>query len=984
MPPRQRWLLAAGLLTCCAALQPSARFSLSDCGGSVHVLRATAWPGGGVQVVLGVGWSGAGDSSKPPSLPRVEVNNQLASVVPAPQKSGMTGFLLVPTGNVTALCLALQAAVEKLPRRETVVVWMLSPGRGRENAMELVVDVTNSKSHVIARLAQLRGTAGAERSTFYAQQVQTHRLALTRTTTDGLEAALRALDRVDRHGDQAVSRNLVIVAERAVAVGSAPTGLVDASPVAVSSILWLTALDAKTFDSRTSAVGWSNDTREASVLKAGEALAAVIAARRTTVFRAGVCLPNAPDARLQLKVSSEQPQAAATCRVLAPDFAAEAEEMSDCDADDIAADSYPFSDNITMSLTAEQEAVFEHNRAFFNGTYEEGLDSKGLMNLSVAFGSGSAIRATAHFRGSSSFRECVRKSMTVRLSGARARRLQPGSTSDRFLLISICEDDRYVKTMLVNTLSRHVGVYRFPQRYVTVTVAHSNRSVEPLGLYLLIEDADVTFEKGAVQLAAVVRRRVDPLRQSEPLKGTPSVKVFDSGMSEPPAAVLAKYDSLEATGAACDPAGSACYDQLSAVMDLDMFLRWAALNSFVGNGDWLDEVFFFSSRELRSSFYWSINSWDSDDSFEYDPKAPGYGCHHDGADAQWDPHGMLYCSEGSLDKVLTRSPDVYARWADHLEYLLHGGGLSPSLVADVALRQLADVYGLLDDATAVGLVELRAVDPNATTALHARADIGEALTFYTGWLEKRRAALLRQMRIYRARMQRPAAPVPFVDASGNYVPGAVLTPAPPMPPPPQAPPPRALNEAPPGQPLLSACTALASGHLRVSLGLRTENYTAALPQELLLVPHVQMQAGDAGASLAGLRLGATFDRVTLEVDLEGDPLPIAQPAADFETACYSGGAVPAQRGANASNDACVQYGARVAVLDGRVELTLSAGTLCAGCALDLGVDGALASVWHARWLPLVNVSRPLIVTARCGGEEAVAPSVAPAPDKGAI
>ena len=97
---------------------------------------------------------------------------------------------------------------------------------------------------------------------------------------------------------------------------------------------------------------------------------------------------------------------------------------------------------------------------------------------------------------------------------------------------------------------------------------------------------------------------------------------------------------------------------------------------------------------------------------------------------------------------------------------------------------------------------------------------------------------------------------------------------------------------------------------------------------------------------------------------------------DFVTACYSGGAVPESAHAQAAHDMCAQYGVSVTVAADRIAAAMSRGTLCAGCVLDLGVDAALASVWHRNWLPLPNASlvQALPVTAVCGGQTITAPA----------
>ena len=80
------------------------------------------------------------------------------------------------------------------------------------------------------------------------------------------------------------------------------------------------------------------------------------------------------------------------------------------------------------------------------------VSAKKKMSLAVELGSGAFVdgaRATAKFRGVSSFRDCARKSLRVNLKGKTWRRLSPGAASDKFLLVSMCYDDRYLKTARV-------------------------------------------------------------------------------------------------------------------------------------------------------------------------------------------------------------------------------------------------------------------------------------------------------------------------------------------------------------------------------------------------------------------------------------------------------------------------------------------------------------------------------------------------------
>jgi hypothetical protein len=129
-------------------------------------------------------------------------------------------------------------------------------------------------------------------------------------------------------------------------------------------------------------------------------------------------------------------------------------------------------------------------------------------------------------------------------------------------------------------------------------------------------------------------------------------------------------------------------------------------------------------------------------------------------------------------------------------------------------------------------------------------------------------------------------------------------------------------------------------------------------------------------SLAGLRLGMTFDRVVLDSTLPA-AAPMAEPASDFEAVCYSGGPLPSAAAAPTAADLCAEYSVHAAVLDDRIVVTLRSGSLCGGCTLDLGVDDALAGVWHARWLPLSHAGSYKPAAAACDPASALASASAP-------
>ena len=227
-----------------------------------------------------------------------------------------------------------------------------------------------------------------------------------------------------------------------------------------------------------------------------------------------------------------------------------------CDARAAARDAFPYPDAVFLTMTPTQRAAFDARRAFHRGTWEEMLWAKTDMELGVRLGEASAaIPATARFRGVSSFRDCERrKSLRVNLEGGDARRLARGAASDEFLLVSMCYDDRYVKTKLGASLASEVGLFPHESAYVRVLVENPGAEKEDSrweneGLYLLMDDPVASLERQKARLGAVVRRRNDA-SATEPVKGEPDVKRPKSLPGRK--ATLRRYDDVALVAGWCD------------------------------------------------------------------------------------------------------------------------------------------------------------------------------------------------------------------------------------------------------------------------------------------------------------------------------------------------------------------------------------------------------------------------------------------------
>ena len=423
-----------------------------------------------------------------------------ATVTHAPQTSGMTAIALAmphadPLGSAAVVDAALKL-LKRLERPELVAVWALSSTNARPRP-DLLVDFRElqlgGERHAAGKLKAARDAFLERYAAEGAGEVKVspdpesfevgaEDEAWSRSALEVLRESSRVLD----HAEGPVARDLIVVAPRTFAIGSSAGG---------GSTRWKKSRGL--FGGGRWAQSWltvDSVARDSSV--AATALTARIAGRRRRIYRAGLCGVDAasrsiaalevagqttglspigggggksstaapwscPDRRAGDAVAlfidtTEASNSSNWCPVRVPlPSGAPTSHLSrtTCDSNRSAVDAYPYpaGDAVTLRLDAAQRADFDDKRSFLRGTWEEMLEAKKKMTAAVELGSGDGVGIAAEikFRGVSSFRDCVRKSLRVNLQGKTWRRLSPGLASDKFLLVSMCYDDRYVKTARV-------------------------------------------------------------------------------------------------------------------------------------------------------------------------------------------------------------------------------------------------------------------------------------------------------------------------------------------------------------------------------------------------------------------------------------------------------------------------------------------------------------------------------------------------------
>lgn len=423
---------------------------------------------------------------------------------------------------------------------------------------------------------------------------------------------------------------------------------------------------------------------------------AQVVARRGAIYRIGACPSFAADTPFKLHLGDGHAD-----DLYAPEPMAHLAGLP-CVAEDAAADRYPFPSEIDLVFTPEERPIFEQA---FNSANE-----LALWRTSIRLGTGEPVPAEGHLRGQGTL-SCARKSFTIQLDGER-RRLMPDVAADNFLLISMCQDESYFGQVFVDRLLQEQDLFTPGMRYVKVRVDGVNR-----GVYLMTEQPDNTLRDNSLAIQSVIRRRYD-------IDGQPAEVKYPND----PVEAAAEATRFEALGDLARTGPLQNLDaELHARIDMDAYTRLLAMYSLVQNGDYIDEFYFWGSKERGNQLYRAMG-WDTDDAFS--------PCHGGGGRGIVDRCMLTYCAEAELDYSLLRSPPTYNRFLRSLDGVL--GDVTPEKMAATMAKVREDLWVVLDDdETARALVEI-----GGPTMMSARTTIENRMNTILGQLTATHASLL--------------------------------------------------------------------------------------------------------------------------------------------------------------------------------------------------------------------------------------------------
>ena len=334
------------------------------------------------------------------------------------------------------------------------------------------------------------------------------------------------------------------------------------------------------------------------------------------------------------------------------------------------------------------------------------------------------LRAFARYRGGDASYGCARRSYSLDLftQDGEPRFLFPGSAARRFELVAMCTDRMYLRTLTTLKLLAEEGLFPVPFDLIELAIDGVSQ-----GPYLIIENVSESLPVHSSRLSSVIRRRVAPGGTTT----TPEVGWSALGNE---GAAQASY--LGILGAAMDQSGRRLESALDERFDLQGYLTWVALMNLVGSGGYRDEIFFYAAETTGAdgnrADYHLMMGWDEDAVFT-DCAA--------GGQAIVDPRGLVTCAQAELDRGIFLDSLLYARYAEVLSSVVerHRSERFAALARETAARVLA----FLEKPEArAGLVELRALDPEAVTSFEvARTLLENELALLLGQFDRQWATL---------------------------------------------------------------------------------------------------------------------------------------------------------------------------------------------------------------------------------------------------
>ena len=268
-------------------------------------------------------------------------------------------------------------------------------------------------------------------------------------------------------------------------------------------------------------------------------------------------------------------------------------------------------------------------------------------NLVFDYGSktlSSAVEINIRGRGSI---HCDRKSFSVNFPGDKTFPALPHSVSNKYLLISMCLDESYIRTTTVLNIWKKQGLLPLEFKMTELFINDKTQ-----GIYLLIEKPVDALARKFHDIQFIFRRHFNNTIEGYDLK----YATIDRD--------LAHGDLLHAFLNIEELDTKALAEKLAKTIDLEQFITHLAIAAILKNGDYIDELFLIQKKsQTHRGYHYSFMSWDPEDTFDT--------CHYNGQYAYKDPWDIAYCVESKLGKLILKNPLLYKKFIAKIEKLIN-------------------------------------------------------------------------------------------------------------------------------------------------------------------------------------------------------------------------------------------------------------------------------------------------------------------------
>lgn len=259
---------------------------------------------------------------------------------------------------------------------------------------------------------------------------------------------------------------------------------------------------------------------------------------------------------------------------------------------------------------------------------------------------------------------------------------------EKYILSSMSMDYTYIENKISHFLLKEIDLWPLHSFYTEVFINNHHQ-----GLYLFIENLKEYASKKKKAISILRRGYNHQISEIQTKKDDDLYNLLKRGYNNYIAANL-NFQNMKVIS---DPyirkfnhiyeilpvyKGKQLYDSLTVILNLDNYMKKIAADEILENGDFTDEIYFYSESKNNEKITFDIIPWDYDDIFSSMPHEIGrtdslcgrcfgiriYPTHEDFIE---ETKGrLIYSIEDDLDYTIMRDDYLYYKYLEKLDEIL--------------------------------------------------------------------------------------------------------------------------------------------------------------------------------------------------------------------------------------------------------------------------------------------------------------------------